>query len=244
LEAYVLQLSSFIASQQPSNNKENPVEFNISHLIRGCILPVTISFLLSILAISGQKANAEESGRYHFVTNEGKKDANMSPESELKKLNELIERDSGNAEYFYNRGWIYAQQGNHKQAEKDYTRAIQINKDHADAYYNRGLVYMETKKYDNAIRDFSEVIRIRPEAADALCNRGNAYFAQGYSLSALRDFNSAIKISPKDADLYYNRGLLYISEGKRLKGLEDMKEAAKLGHALAKEYIKNSGDNL
>lgn len=220
------------------------MELKISLLIQRCILPVAISFFLSILAISGQKATAEESGMYHFIAPEGKKDTDIKPESELKKLNELITQDSGNAEYFYNRGWIYAHQGNSKQAEKDYTRAIQINKDHADAYYNRGLIYMETKKYDNAISDFSEAIRIRPEAADALCNRGNAYFAQGYSLSALRDFNSAIKISPKDADLYYNRGLLYISEGKRLKGLEDMKEAANLGHVLAKEYIKNSGDNL
>jgi tetratricopeptide (TPR) repeat protein len=215
-----------------------------NNFFRGCTLPITISCLISVASIPKQTAKAEESGRYHFITKEGQKDFPFNPDLELKKLNGFISQDKDNAEYYYNRGWLYRYLNNLKQAEKDYSRAIEIDKEHADAHYNRGLIFMETKRYDLAIRDFSEVIRIKPGATDAFCNRGNAYLAEGYTLSALKDFNAAIKLAPKDPDLYYNRALLYISEGKKSKGMEDMKEAAKLGHAQAREYIKKSGDKL
>ena len=97
----------------------------------------------------------------------------------MKRLNDLIEKDNESADAFYNRGWIIEYKGDLVQAEKDYSRAIEINKRYADAYYNRGIIYIGTERYEQAIKDFSETVKLRPKSADAYCNRGNSYFLMG-----------------------------------------------------------------
>jgi len=171
-------------------------------------------------------------------------DAFFSLRTEIERLNELIKWDNKNADYFYNRGWLFEQMNDPAKAEKDYTAAIEINRVHADALYNRGLIYIKGKRYDLAIKDFSEVIRLDPGSADALCNRGNAYYSVGQFKDALEDFTSAIRISPQDPDIYYNRSLIYTALGRKTKALEDMRKAAVLGHAQAREYLKGPEKDL
>jgi tetratricopeptide (TPR) repeat protein len=207
--------------------------------------PAIILYIIAAVSFLSQEAKAEESGKYHSSsTGEAQKEFLLGPDLELQRLDNLITLHGDNAEYLYNRGWLYGYLKKNKEAEEDYSRAIEIDKGHADAYYNRGLIYLETKRYDLAIKDFSEVIKINPGAADAFCNRGNAYLAKGKTENALKDFASAIKIAPKDPDLYYNRALLYLSEGNETKGNEDMRAAATLGHVHAREYLQKSGDKL
>jgi tetratricopeptide (TPR) repeat protein len=187
---------------------------------------------------------SEGTGSDTSVIKDPQGDAFFSLRLELERLNELIKRENKNADYFYNRGWIFEQMNEPEKAEKDYTAAIEINSGHADALYNRGLIYIKGKRYDHAIKDFSEVIRLNPGSADALCNRGNAYYSRGQSKNALEDFTSAIKISPQDPDLYYNRALIYTALGKKTKAMEDMRKAAVLGHAQAREYLRGSEKDL
>ena len=67
----------------------------------------------------------------------------------MRKINNLINLGSKNPDAFYNRGWLHGYKGDLQMAEKEYTKAIEINTQHADAYYNRGLVYVKMKKYEN-----------------------------------------------------------------------------------------------
>ncbi|MFC1531958.1 tetratricopeptide repeat protein [Thermodesulfobacteriota bacterium] len=162
----------------------------------------------------------------------------FNPEYELKRLNDLIEKDKENEDAFYNRGWIYEYKGDLVQAEKDYSRAIEINKRYADAYYNRGIIYIGTERYEQAIKDFSETVKLRPKSADAYCNRGNSYFLMGKTDFAFQDYNAALEIDPKDPDLYYNRAIIYITKGEKSKAMEDFQRAARLGHKLARKYLE------
>ena len=67
-------------------------------------------------------------------------------EEELKRVNALIKEDKNNANLFYNRAWVYENKGDLESAEKDYSKAIEINEKHADAYYNRGLLYLKMER--------------------------------------------------------------------------------------------------
>lgn len=163
---------------------------------------------------------------------------------ELYRLNNLIEQDGDNADYYYNRGCIFEQLNDPAKAVKDYSAAIDINSEHTDALYNRGLIYLNDGKYELAIEDFSEVIRINPESADALCNRGYAYYTLEKTKNALQDFTSAIELTPDDPDLYYSRALIYLKMKKKKKAMEDMREAARLGNPQAREYLDRSGSIL
>ena len=81
----------------------------------------------------------------------------FSLKMELERLNGLIAGNNNNADYFYNRGWIYEKMNDAVKAEKDYSAAIKLDKGHVDALYNRGLIYLKSKRYALAVRDFSGV---------------------------------------------------------------------------------------
>ena len=157
---------------------------------------------------------------------------------EIKKLDVSIEKDSKNADAFYNRARLYAARGDLQQAQRDYSKALEINNKHDSAYYNRGLVYVRMEKYDLAVKDFDAAIRLEPSASDAYCNRGNANFQLGKNDSAIEDFTTALKIAPEDADLFHNRGIVYLSKGEKSKAMEDSKRAAQLREMKVEEDLK------
>jgi len=159
-------------------------------------------------------------------------------ESEMKKLNKLITQNEGNADAYYNRGWLYASKGDLQMAEKDYSKAIGINNRLGDAYYNRGLLMVKMKSYNQADKDFSEALRVNPRAVDAYCNRGNVNFQMGKMGIALEDFNAALKLSPNDADLYYNRAVVHLARKESSRAMADFKKAANMGHDKARKYLK------
>ena len=205
---------------------------------------IMILCLFSAIFFFNPSANAEDPSMYNFMIGDEQKEILFSPELELERLNSLIEKEDDNADYHYNRGWLFERMDENDRAEEDYSRAIELDKGHADALYNRGLIYLKTGRYELAIKDFTEVIILKPDSADAFCNRGNAYLAQGNDVEALKDFNSAIKIDPQDPDLYYNRAVLYLSMGMKKEAIKDMLVAARLGNDMARDYLDASGDRL
>jgi len=164
----------------------------------------------------------------------------ITPEQEIKMLDELIKKDGNNADALYNRAWLYASKNDFEKAVGDYTKAIQIKKGQADIYYNRGLLYVKLKKYDLAVKDFDEAIKLNPRDANAYCNRGGANNQLGKMDSAIKDYTEALKIGPKDADTLYSRGVVYQFMGNKTKAIEDFKKAAKMGHKKAREGLKQA----
>lgn len=156
---------------------------------------------------------------------------------EMKKLNDLIKQDGMNADAHYNRALLYEEKNNYLMAEKDYTKAIEINSKHTDAYYNRGTLLAKLKKYELALKDFDACLKLSPTLSEAYCNRGNVYYQLGKTDLAVGDYTSALKISPNDPDLYYNRAVVYLSIGQNTKAMSDFKRADALGHEKAKHYV-------
>jgi tetratricopeptide (TPR) repeat protein len=147
---------------------------------------------------------------------------------EIKRLDGLIDKDSGFAHAYYNRAWIYAAKGDLKKGIEDYTRAVKADNKYGDAYYNRGLLYVKMKRYDAAVEDFSRSLKLDPNAFDAYCNRGNVYFQLGKTDLAIKDYNAGLKIGPEDPDLHHNRGVVYLSMGKEKKAEKDFNKAESL----------------
>lgn len=156
-------------------------------------------------------------------------------QKEMKRVNEEINQNNRNPDAFYLRGWLYAEKGNMKDAEKDYSRAIELDDRFEDAYYNRGLVLAKMKKHPQAVKDFGQAIKLKAKAVDAYCNRGNAYFQMGKMDLAIADFDAALKMKPYDADIYYNRAAVYMAKGDKEAAMADFKKAARMLHDKARE---------
>ncbi|MCK4789264.1 MAG: tetratricopeptide repeat protein [Desulfobacteraceae bacterium] len=149
-------------------------------------------------------------------------------DAEIKKVDDLIKKDSKNIGAFYNRGWMYASKGDVQKAIADYSQVIEIDEEFGDAYYNRGLLYAKMKRDEQAVRDFSKAIEFDSRAFDAYCNRGNIHFKMGKGDLAIKDYTAALKIKPNDGELYHNRGIVYLSIGKKSEAAADSKKAAQL----------------
>jgi len=188
---------------------------------------------------SGQQAPAKAPEKSVAPAAPAKKTDSIDFEFELKKLNSLLSVSDKNSDAYFNRGWLYDYKGDLPLAEKDYSRAIELDKKNKDAYYNRGLLYTKMKKYQEAIKDFSEVLKLDPNAMDALCNRGSAQLQMGRIDPALADFDAGLKIKPEDPDLLYNRGLAFLAKGNKAKATEDFNKAAQAGHPKAKDQVKS-----
>lgn len=154
--------------------------------------------------------------------------------------NRLIHLRPHVAEFYYNRGNVYADQRQYAKAIEDYNQAIRFNTEYLDAYNNRGTVFEAIGQYQKAIEDCSMAIRINPDYI-AYFNRGNNYNRIGRYELALKDFNQAINMKPDFADAYSNRGAAYFYQGKNKEGCRDARTACTLGNCNLIRAVKDQG---
>ena len=67
------------------------------------------------------------------------------------------------AKVYYNRGFVWAEKGEHDKAIEDYTEAIRIDPNYAEAYYNRGDAFETKGDKAKAEADFKEAKRLDPK---------------------------------------------------------------------------------
>ena len=90
-----------------------------------------------------------------FQASEGV-DIRMKTANVLVDLEHAVRMAPDNAYLVYNRGNIFLQRKDYREAEADYTRAIAIDGRLAEAYFNRGLCRLRLQNVADAIADFSK----------------------------------------------------------------------------------------
>lgn len=90
-----------------------------------------------------------------FQASEGV-DIRMKTANVLVDLEHAVRMAPDNAYLVYNRGNIFLQRKDFREAEADYTRAIAIDGRLAEAYFNRGLCRLRLQNVADAIADFSK----------------------------------------------------------------------------------------
>lgn len=85
-------------------------------------------------------------------------------------------------------------------AEKDFTKAIELNPKFSEAYINRGRI--KHNKFDDdrgAITDYTKAIEIDPKNANTYFYRGNAYRNLKEFKKACLDWTKASELGNMDA---------------------------------------------
>jgi tetratricopeptide (TPR) repeat protein len=129
---------------------------------------------------------------------------------------------------FSNRGMIYRDEGNNREALRCYSQAINMDKMATDDLINRANIYLKQQRYRMAINDYSQCLSIEPHDDLALANRGAAYLAIGMIDSARVDLDRAIKINPESGNAYKNRGMLYLITGRYPEAINDYLKQLKI----------------
>ena len=100
----------------------------------------------------------------------------------------------------------FRDEGNHKQAEKLFTEAIELNPENALAWHNRGWAYIEQKKYQQAMADFDKTTELDPNSEWSYLGRAWIYNEQKKFEAAIKEYDTAINLNPKYAIARNKRG--------------------------------------
>ena len=99
---------------------------------------------------------------------------------------------------------------NFTEAEVDYRRALQTNKDSYEAHYNLGDALFKQDKYADAQAEFETAAKMLDKKEDktryskAMHNIGNCNFAQQQYDKAVQAYMESLRANPKDNDTRYN----------------------------------------
>lgn len=171
------------------------------------------------------------------------------------------------AQGFLSRGEIKLRAGQHKEAIKDFTRAIELEPklapaDLATAYFNRGSARRITGDSAGWRADFLNVIELDPTPRDAAayCHRGIAKDALGNSTGATEDLKTAAALGDitaiklldnkgisnipnadaAEAKSFLSRGENNLRSGHNREAMEDFTRAIELEHALSKTDLSTA----
>ena len=112
------------------------------------------------------------------------------------KENKLLRK--GNSQY---------DQGNYKEAEKDYRKALEINKESVKGQFNLGTTVYQEKNFEESAKMYGELAGKNQDKdiqAKIYHNLGNSYMeAKQYDKSILA-YKNALMNNPSDLDTKYN----------------------------------------
>lgn len=148
-----------------------------------------------------------------------------------------MEWNTGDADFHYNKGVKYWEEGKIKEAIKEYKEAIRIEPDHASAHYNLGLIYRKQSRIKEAIGEYKKAIRIEPNYVEAHCNLGAAFYIEDQIEEAIEEYEKAITLKHDHAPSYYNLGLAYKKKGRIEKAIFHFKRALELGYEGAQLFL-------
>ena len=130
--------------------------------------------------------------------------AKMSPnfQADLADLNKRLKSDPKNVDTYYNRGLLYAKNGQYQPAVKDFSEVIKLNPSDVEAYCNRGSANFEAGKLDLALADYNAGLKLKANDADLYYNRGLVYLKKGLKEQALADLRKAKSLGQGKAEDY------------------------------------------
>ena len=124
----------------------------------------------------------------------------------LCSLNMFAQRESGDVR----RGNKEYRKQNFTEAEVDYRRGLEVNKDSYEAHYNLGDALFKQDKYADAQTEFETAAKLLDKKNDkeryskAMHNIGNCNFAQQQYDKAVAAYQESLRANPKDNDTRYN----------------------------------------
>lgn len=130
---------------------------------------------------------------------------NKDTVNSLRLINQLLEKDLTNAEFYNAKAFILSQSGKVDEAIANFDTAIANNKNLASAYMGKGITLYNMQRVEEAVNEFNKAI-------DANTNYGDAYLNRAIAEEDLKQFNKACddlekaaELGAKNAQEYYTK---------------------------------------
>jgi len=157
-------------------------------------------------------------------------------EISIEKFDELIDKDSNNAQLYIKRGNAYFEKNEFFDAVEDFTLAIELDADADEAYFGRGLALARQGLIDDGIADLSTFISRNPESSLAYTKRGVRYMWKQDFANAEKDLSKAVKLDPGNAEAHDDLGVIYARRHEYQAAIEHFSATIKLDSSYQKGY--------
>lgn len=114
---------------------------------------------------------------------------------------------------FMGRAQAFIQLKEYNKAIKDYSSAIDLEKEDSRIYYNRGNCFLEMGEEQAAFADFNEALKLDPANYHAYNSRGFMYFQKDSLEKAEEDYLRAISLNLNFRLAYFNLADLHVKKG-------------------------------
>lgn len=152
-----------------------------------------------------------------------------------------VKLDSINKEAWLNIGTWHDRRGETQEARIAYEKSLAIDSNYAEVWNNYANSLSRTKDHGLADIYFQKAISIYPGYAEAYNNRGTNFAIQGKFDSAQICLLQAMEVQSNYAEPAYNLAHVFLQQKKMKEGVDWMKKAADMGHAGAKQVLKDNG---
>jgi len=125
----------------------------------------------------------------------------------------LFREDPRDPEVLTLRGVIYREQKLLKEAEADFTEALDHKRDYAFAHSNLAILLDLEARGDEALEHHRRAAEIEPKSAGYVNNLAFSLFAHGKAREAIPIFHAALRLDPTNARIRNNLGFAYARAG-------------------------------
>ncbi len=153
------------------------------------------------------------------------------------EYDKLIKADPNNSDYYLARGRAYTKLNNVDRAQRDLTRAIELDFANLGALIARADLNRQTNNFAKAMADYSSYIVLDPRNHETLAQRARLRVLTNSLATADDDFTKAIALNPKVADYYVERGLIRHRVRQFASAVADFSEALKLDENRGDAYF-------
>lgn len=144
------------------------------------------------------------------------------------------------APYLYERARMKAEDGQHREAVKDFNAFYDAMKGQVSAEFHliREQSEMQCRMYEQAINDINEAIEMESDNGEYWVEKGSIHLRVKQPDEAIKALRKAVELNPEDAVAYRMMGYALIMQGSNEEGIASLEKAKELGDTVAPGLIE------
>lgn len=151
----------------------------------------------------------------------------MTMESEIEKLQELLQQDPSNFQARRELSILLASNGFNEEALSNLQYLEKFFPEDAELQYNLGILYEKTKDFEKAKNSYQKAISISPQD-DFYYNLGEVLVTLNEWDEAIKAFKTVIANDANDGNCYFNLGICYFNKDEINLATDNFQKAVEL----------------
>lgn len=139
-----------------------------------------------------------------------------------------LDKNPNDKDANYDLAVIFGQQGNFTEAEKYFSRAVQLAPDWAAAHHGLSAVLMQMNRQEEAFVHLQRAVELDPFLPEAQTDLGNYWFGRGDYAKAIVHYQRALQLNPGFFIAAYNLAATYKETGQTAAAIDAFRHVLKI----------------